>query len=198
MGRPRRISDEDIAREARSIFLAQGPGASTEKIARQLGVSQAALFKRVPTKDELLILALYPRDPPHVVLQLPMGPDSDRPVPQQLAELCRSLLLCFRDLLPGLITLKASGLPLERLLPRGEPWVSVKVRDDLTLWLKLAHRQHRVRGGDLKSVAELLVGALEARCLLEHLTGKRFLPAEDATFALEIVRSAWKGLAPDA
>lgn len=198
MGRPRRISDEDIAREARLVFLTLGPGASTEKIARRLGVSQAALFKRVPTKDELLMLALTPRDTPMVLRQLPMGPDDDRPVPQQLTELARALIGFFHDLLPGLITLKASGLPLDQIFPRGEAPVSQKVREDLTMWLKLAHRQRRVRGGEMKPVAELILGALESRCLLQHLSGEKSKVSEDAAFAAEIVRAVWRGLAPGA
>lgn len=197
MGRPRRISDDDIAREARAVFLTQGPGASTEKIARRLGVSQAALFKRVPTKDELLVLALCPRDTPTLLQQLPMGPDLDRPVPQQLTELVRALLGFFRDLMPALLTLKASGVALERAFPNGKVAPPLKVREDLTLWLKLAHRQRKVRGGDLKSIAELILGALESRCLLEHLSGTKASHADDATFATEIVRAAWRGFAPD-
>ncbi len=197
MGRPRRISDDDIAREARAVFLLQGPGASTEKIARKLGVSQAALFKRVPTKDELLVLALCPRDTPPVVHQLPMGPDLDRPVPQQLTELVRALLSFFRDLMPALLTLKASGVALERAFPNGRVSPPVKVREDLTLWLKLAHRQRRVRGGDLDAITELLLGALESRCLLEHLSGARASHASDAAFATGIVRAVWRGLAPE-
>ncbi len=198
MGRPRRISDEDIAREARAIFLSQGPGASTEKIAAKLGVSQAALFKRVPTKDELLVLALCPQPTPLVLQQLPMGPDGDRPVPQQLTELARAMLAYFHQLLPGLITLRASGLPLDRTFPHGESLSQQKLREDLTLWLKLAHRQHRVRGGDLAAVAELLLGALESRCLTGHLMNSKPRAADDATFAHEVVRALWRGLAPDA
>jgi AcrR family transcriptional regulator len=197
MGRPRRISDDDIAREARAVFLSEGPGASTEIIARKLGVSQAALFKRVPTKDELLVLALCPRDTPLVLLQLPMGPDLDRSVPQQLTELVRSLLGFFRDLMPALLTLKASGVALERAFPEGKVNPPLKVREDLTMWLKLAHRQRKVRSGDLKPMADLLLGAIESRCLLEHLAGAKASNAQDVTFATEIVRAAWRGLAPD-
>ena len=198
MGRPRRISDEDIAREARAIFLSQGPGASTEKIAVRLGVSQAALFKRVPTKDELLVLALYPRDTPILLRQLPMGPDGDRPVPQQLTELARTLLSFFHELLPGLITLRASGLPLDRIAPHQEPPAQLKLREDLTLWLKLAHRQRRVRGGDLESIAQLLIGALESRCLIQHLANSKPRASDDLAFAQQVVRALWRGLAPDA
>ena len=196
MGRPRRISDDDIAREARAIFLTQGPGASTEKIAKKLGVSQAALFKRVPTKDELLVLALCPRETPLVLQQLPMGPDLDRPVPQQLTELVRSLLGFFRDLMPALLTLKASGVPVERAYEGGKVVPPLKVREDLTLWLKLAHRQRKVRGGELKPAADLILGAIESRCLLEHLDGKKASVAEDAAFATDMVRAMWKGLMP--
>ena len=44
--RPRQFSDDELLQTARRCFLEHGPGVSTGLIAEELGVSQAALFKR--------------------------------------------------------------------------------------------------------------------------------------------------------
>ena len=56
--RPRKHSDEDILTATRQCVLDHGAQVSTELIADAAGVSQATLFKRFGTKDNLLRLAL--------------------------------------------------------------------------------------------------------------------------------------------
>jgi AcrR family transcriptional regulator len=194
MGRPRRISDADIAREARAVFLAEGPAASTQTIAKRLGVSQAALFKRVPTKNALMLLALAPRDTTGTLRALPTGPEEALPVAEQLVSLIAAMLGFFRELQPGLLTLRAHGIAGDQLFTEGGLPPQLKARDHLTTWLKLASRQGRVRSDGLHTVATLLLGAIESRCLLEYLNGS---VSEDPSFAGELVAAAWRGLAPD-
>ena len=62
--RPRSFTDDELLDTARRVFLEHGAGASTEQIAQQLGVSQAALFKRIGTKQELMVRSLMPRSMP--------------------------------------------------------------------------------------------------------------------------------------
>lgn len=47
-------NDERILQAARAVLAEQGPDASTAAIARRAGVGVAALFRRYPTKEELL------------------------------------------------------------------------------------------------------------------------------------------------
>ncbi|MEQ1753126.1 MAG: TetR/AcrR family transcriptional regulator [Micropepsaceae bacterium] len=63
MGRPKSISDEDLLAVARVEFLRQGAFGSTKEIARKAGISEAALFKRYPTKAQLFLAALVPPTP---------------------------------------------------------------------------------------------------------------------------------------
>ena len=63
MVRPRQFTDEQILASARKSLLEHGPGVSTAKIAKAVGMSQAALFKRFGSKEDLLIAALMP---PHL------------------------------------------------------------------------------------------------------------------------------------
>ena len=58
MVRPRLFSDAEILQVARRCFLEHGPAVSTTVIASEVGLSQAALFKRFGTKQNLMLLAL--------------------------------------------------------------------------------------------------------------------------------------------
>ena len=60
MARPRTIDEADILRSAREVFMEQGARGSTREIARRLGVSEATLFKRYPTKVDLFLAAMTP------------------------------------------------------------------------------------------------------------------------------------------
>jgi AcrR family transcriptional regulator len=53
MARTKTIEDRDILDIARKVFLSDGFGASTAVIAKKAGISEALLFKRFNTKDEL-------------------------------------------------------------------------------------------------------------------------------------------------
>jgi AcrR family transcriptional regulator len=47
-------NDQRILQAAREVFIEQGPSAPTAEIARRAGVGIAALFRRYPTKEELM------------------------------------------------------------------------------------------------------------------------------------------------
>lgn len=58
MARPKTISDTDLLGIARNVFRERGPNATTRDVAAAAGLSQAALFKRFKTKEELFLAAL--------------------------------------------------------------------------------------------------------------------------------------------
>ena len=100
MGRPRQITDERILVVARECFLELGPSAPTAVIAERLGISQAVLFQRFATKEELLRAALTPPDeaPWHALAD--QGPDG-RPLAEQLTELANAIDSFFREIFPA-------------------------------------------------------------------------------------------------
>src|ERR671927_1546002 len=99
MARPRQLSDEALLATARRCFLEHGPGVSTQVIARELGVSQPALFKRFATKDALLHAALAPAraDWPRLVEE----PPGEGDVREQLVAIALELSSFFERLVPA-------------------------------------------------------------------------------------------------
>jgi len=58
MGRPRLVADVAILAAAREVFLSRGAAATTQDVAAKAGLSQAAIFKRFSTKQELFLAAM--------------------------------------------------------------------------------------------------------------------------------------------
>jgi AcrR family transcriptional regulator len=72
MTRPKTISDEAILAVAREVFRTQGHAASTREVARQAGISEAVLYQRFGTKDDLFFASMVPSAPD---IEKLLGPD---------------------------------------------------------------------------------------------------------------------------
>jgi AcrR family transcriptional regulator len=77
MGRQKTITDDDVLRVARTIFRAQGHTATTREIAQAAGISEAVLYQRFGSKDELFFAAMHPRPPDIEQLLGPKDPPGD-------------------------------------------------------------------------------------------------------------------------
>ncbi|MFN7134425.1 MAG: TetR/AcrR family transcriptional regulator, partial [Myxococcales bacterium] len=127
MARPRQITDEQILEEARRCFLEHGPSVSTEVVAGRLQISQAVLFKRFRTKEELLIAALRPDPDPAWVRIVEEGPD-ERPLREQLRQLAPLVTAWFDEIVPCIAVLRASSIDLRRLVTPGCPLPPVRAQ----------------------------------------------------------------------
>ncbi len=58
MARPPKITNDEILAAARQVFLEEGMGASTLKIAEKAGIAEASIFKRFATKQALFLAAI--------------------------------------------------------------------------------------------------------------------------------------------
>jgi AcrR family transcriptional regulator len=67
MGRQKTITDDEVLRIARDIFRAHGHTATTREIAQAAGISEAILYQRFGSKNELFFAAMHP-----------LGPDIER------------------------------------------------------------------------------------------------------------------------
>ena len=60
MPRNKTITDEEILAVARSLFLQEGAKASTRTLAKLGGISEAVIFQRFSTKEDLFFTAMVP------------------------------------------------------------------------------------------------------------------------------------------
>jgi AcrR family transcriptional regulator len=177
MGRQKTISDDDVLRIARNIFREQGHTATTREIAQAAGISEAILYQRFGSKDELFFAAMRPRGPDIEHLLGPKDPPEDalsylHAVVARLGEYFAEVIpLALRVMMhpsfepsslaraqPGGPALLLEGLAarLASLARRGElamPSASVTAR----LLISLAHdwALRRVHGGPSRGVREL-------------------------------------------
>src|SRR5215813_13882337 len=75
MGRKKTISDVEVLEIARHIFRQHGHTATTRQIAEAAGISEAILYQRFGSKDELFFAAMHPRGPD---LEELLGPNDPR------------------------------------------------------------------------------------------------------------------------
>ncbi len=194
MARPRQVSDEAIVEAARRCFLEHGAGVSTTRIAEEVGLSQAALFKRFGTKADLLQRALLPPAVPEWIAAVEQGLD-DRPIPEQLANLATAIATFFRDYIPCLMTLRASGHDIKQMLAsRYEVPPPVRARLALITWFDEAIAQGRMRSVDSSATAEALIGSLQGHAFLSHMSG---MQPDPERFAHCFVDLLWRGLEPE-
>ncbi len=193
MARPRQVSDADILAGARRCFLEHGPSVSTTAIASAVGLSQAALFKRFGTKDDLMNAALLPPELPDWVRHVEAGVD-ERPITEQLLDIATRTSAFFTEVTPCLMTLKASGADMRALMSRYDIPPPVRGHLVLTAWFAQALASDRIGACDPPSVAYMFLGSLHGRAFLNHVGGIDSRPA--SSFLEEIVSTLWMGLAP--
>jgi AcrR family transcriptional regulator len=185
MARPQTISDEQIHRAARDVFVEHGPGAPVALIAEKLGVSHAALFGRVGTKEQLLLDALCSGRPP--AMERLAGPPPDHHAREALVEMLAGLMVFFRQVVPNLVVLRAAGRSMADLPTRDVVPPPVALRRSLARWLERASERGVLPPMHAWAIAEGLLGAMEARCFNGHLGGKPFAPGRDDTFVRDLV-----------
>jgi AcrR family transcriptional regulator len=77
MGRHKTISDQEVLRVARHVFREQGHTATTRQIAEAAGISEAVLYQRFGSKDDLFFEAMRPSGPDVEELLGPKDPADD-------------------------------------------------------------------------------------------------------------------------
>lgn len=193
MVRPKQVSDEELLQAAREAFVRDGPRTAIAQIAERLGVSAAALFQRVGSKAQLMLLALMP-GVPEALHAFALGPALDQPISTQLRRHLSELMTFFKAVVPSLIVLRAAGLfpPRRQRGRRGEPGqphtpTPLALREQLAHWLTTAHAQGRIELRDADACAEALLGALEARCFNAHVGGDEYVRGTDDEFIAALV-----------
>jgi len=197
MPRPQTISDEEILDTARAVFLELGAQTSTAVVAKRLGISQAVLFQRFGTKEQLLIEALKPREEPAFIGHLRQGPD-DRPLPEQLLALAREFSSFLRELTPCVAVMRSAGIDFAQVW-KGKPEEAPPLRTQRLMadWLRKSQDAGQLSEEvDPESAATVFLGSLQIRPFIAHVVGSELPVPEHDPYLEQLVSILWQGMSP--
>lgn len=191
MGRQKTISDADVLRVARDVFLAQGHTATTRAIAQAAGISEAVLYQRFGSKDELFFAAMHPGGGPDLEQLLGPGDPPDdahaylRTVVVRLGEY-------YAEVIPlALHVMTHPSSDAARLAP-ARPGGPAVLQEGLAERLASLARRRRLTTRSAAVTARLLVSLAHdwaLRAALAHGT-----PGRHVRELQEMVDIVWEGL----
>ncbi len=192
MARPKTIEDDALLKIAREVFLEGGAFGSTKEIAARAGISEAALFKRFPTKAQLFLRAMAP--PPADAEAILKAARAEKDPKKALRLLARQVLAYYRTAIPRvvhLITHPAIGV--DALGPHmGSDGVTLDAA--IAAYLVEENVRGRIHVPDPRAAASVLVATLHSVVLFE-LMGVHggAIPPQAVDAMLDTL---WSGLEP--
>lgn len=186
-----RITDEQLLTAAREVFLRDGVDAPTSAIAAHAGVSEALVFKRFRTREELIARAFTrPRSRWHSLLDVE-SPD----VAATLEQIGVAMIEEMREDMP--VTMLAwSRNPADHWAGHaGEP-PPVTGMKLLAAWLERQMRAGRIRRSDPEMLARVFSGSIVAFSMSEMTGLAVHMPLATTTFVRGLVDALWNGAAP--
>lgn len=191
MGRRHAITDEALIASAREVFLARGGFATTREIAQAAGISEAAIFKRYPTKTALYLAAMLPETPD--VTALPAHEISDPKA--ALEETARRLLGYFRKVVPaGMQVAMHPSAGLADVAAHFGPERTKALADGLVAFLDRRKAAGQIDPPDTFAAAQLLIAAIHSLAVYEIIG---LHGGHDASHAIpHFIDQLWHGLAP--
>jgi AcrR family transcriptional regulator len=199
MGRPKEVTDEQIAIVAKRCFIKRGAGVSAVDIARELGVSHTTIFNRFGSKEGLMIAALGPPKKVPWVAALDAGPD-DRPLRDQLVEHAKVMSAYFQELQTGLGVLQAAGIDPAKAYRKykGGESPPVQAYRAFVAWLQRAQRKGRLAECDIETLASTILGSLHGWAFTARVCGASTAPAAGESYVERFIELLWNGISGEA
>jgi AcrR family transcriptional regulator len=190
MGRHKTISDEAVLRVAREVFRTHGHTATTRAIAEAAGVSEAILYQRFGSKDDLFFAAMRPTGPDVEEL---LGPEDP---PDDAHAYLRTVAVRLRNYFAGVIPLALRVMThpsfdpsqLARVQPRG----SALLQEGMAVRLASLMRRQRIVTPSAAVAARLLVSLAHDAALSGSFSPER--PPQGNRQLKEMVDILWQGL----
>lgn len=191
MGRPKTITDDAILAAARRVFLEHGHTATTRQIADAAGISEAVLYQRFGSKEELFFAALHTTPPDLDALLGPADPPDDAQA--YLRAVTVRLGRHFAEVIPlGLRMMTHPAFDPTRP-GRSRPGGPTVLRDALTARVKsLADRGHVAAAPGV--VARVVLSLAHDWALAGAMAGDTS-PGRERGLR-EMVDALWSGLRP--
>lgn len=192
MPRHKTITDEDILTVARSLFLQEGVKASTKTLAKIVGISEAAIFQRFSTKEDLFFRAMVPPEAQlEVIFSIKPG---EKQVVDNLESVSLQILAYFREVMPIFLSLVSHpSFNMQTFLQR-HAMPGMLIVNRLTEYLKAEGELGRIQDKNAAATAEILLSYLHNLALSEHIGSAGSIEPERAI--ANAIEALWKGLAP--
>jgi AcrR family transcriptional regulator len=190
MGRHKTISDEEVLRVARDVFRRRGHTASTREIAEAAGISEAVLYQRFGSKDELFFMAMHAVGPDIDYLLGPSEPSGDAQA--YLQGVVVRLGQYFAEVIPLALHVMTHPSTKPAALARMQPRGPASIVDGLAARLAQLARRKRLNVTSEVLTARLLVSIAHDWALgisLGHVQTPRHV--RDLEAMVDIV---WMGL----
>lgn len=158
--RPQTVTDEQILKVARKVFLENGPQASVDLIAKELNLSQPALFKRFGTKRALMVKAMQAPKEIKWFEIIDKGPD-DRPFPEQLKEVAEIISKFLKTIQPVMQFIQTTDISPMELMADNEIPPPVKGILKLTAWLERCYEKGLIREVNFQQAAVGIMGTIQ-------------------------------------
>lgn len=192
MGRARTVEDEDIIEAARLAFLDRGQIATTREIADAAGISQAVLYQRFGSKEDLFFTAMVP-PPPDLEEMLGDPPLSANETEAYLADVADRLYGYFEAVVPIFIQLAThSKFHVVHLADAHQPIMKAGLIDSLSARLSELAEKGCVRKGDGSAMAQLLISVVHG----EALSATLLKAPPNGERRRNTIRLIWRGLKP--
>jgi len=189
MGRQKTISDDEVLRIARDLFRARGHTATTREIAEAVGVSEAVLYQRFGSKDELFFAAMHPRGPDIEALLGPPEPAEDAHA--YVRTVVVRMGRYFAEVIPLALRVMTHPSFDHALLARMPPGAPPGVQEALAQRLAVFTRRKQIGTASL-AAARILVSLAHDWALGGVFTHAN--PAQRERQLKEMVDIVWEGL----
>ena len=201
MARPKSIDDETLLESARETFLELGPGASTQELARRVGVSEGTLFKRFGSKLGLFQAAVRVPDPeeqPWRKGMLERAGEGD--LEAHLLELALGFGRYIEESLPAMQTIHRYGgltsAQVRELCGEDAP-AQLKMLSSFSEFFTREIELGRIRPTNPATLADLFIGGVVHHCHARLYFGD-YLSEDLDAFAERFVRDFTALLTPSA
>jgi AcrR family transcriptional regulator len=190
MPRNKTISDDEILTVARSLFLKEGANASTRTLAKLAGISEAVIFQRFSTKEDLFFAAMVP---PKAQLEAMFNVQPGRKqVTTNLKSISSQIVAYFREVMPVFLSLISHpSFDMKTFLQR-HTMPAVQIERELIAYLKAEVDLGRIHSDKIAVAASVLFSHLHNLVLSETIGAHRSIDTDRAIS--DAIGVLWQGL----
>ena len=192
MPRTKTITDDEILAVARSLFLKKGAQASTRTLAKMAGISEAVIFQRFGTKENLFFAAMVP---PEAQLEAMFNVQpGQKQVTTNLKSLSLQIVAYFREVMPIFLSLISHpSFNMQTFLQR-HTMPAMQIGNRLTEYLNAEANLERIRKDKVSVAVAVLLSHLHNLVLSETIGAHQ--PIESDRAISDVIAVLWKGVAP--